>query len=197
MAVLTIFGRGGPLYTPDHIVYDLGDVLSALILCYAGVCGLLTWRAFRGHSADAPYWLLAGLGMLYLAVDEVFGLHELVGTELWHRGWIAPEPFTHNDDALLFLIALGGLVVTALYFRALLEHRQAARLLLAGLVATGLVVVFDWMHVATIVEEGTELVAAFILGSAFATRLHRHEAAAEPLLAAPAVVSPDTAAPPS
>jgi hypothetical protein len=195
MGTLPIVGRGGPLYTPDHIVYDIGDVLSALLLCYAGVCGILAWRAFRGQSADARYWLLAGGGMLYLALDEVLGVHEWIGTELWHRGWIAPAPFTHNDDALLFLLALGGLCVTALYFRSLLEHPRAARLLLAGLLTTGLVVVFDWMHVATIVEEGAELVAAFILGTAFARRLHHHEDTPSEVLTAP--LAPADLGPPS
>lgn len=198
MAVLSIFGRGGPLYTPDHFVYHAGDVLSALLLCYAGVCGLLTWRAYRGRSADAPYWLLAGAGMVYLAIDELIGVHEWVGAWLWERGWRAPEPFTHNDDALLFLLALGGLFVTALYFRALLEYPRAARLLLAGLVATGLVVVFDWMAVATIVEEGTELIAAFILGYAFATRLHhREESESTSVLVPPALAPVESEAPPS
>jgi hypothetical protein len=172
MSLLSIFGRGGPLYTPDALLYRLGDDLNAAILVYAGVCGLRSWRRFRGGSADAEYWLLAGLGMLYLAVDELFSLHESLGEQLWEHGWTAPNPpFTHNDDAILCLVALGGVCVTATYFQALLEHRRAALLLLAGMVVTGGVIVMDWLQIATIVEESTELLAALILAAAFATRL--------------------------
>ncbi len=171
MVVLTLFERGGSLYTPDALLYRVGDVLNALILCYAGFRGLQTWRFFRDRSADALYWLLAGAGMVYLAIDELLSLHEFVGRELWEHGWNAPQPFTQNDDAILFMLALGGVSVTALFFRALLEHRSPALLLLAGMTATGLVILMELWTIATVVEESTELTAAVILALAFTARV--------------------------
>ncbi len=173
-ALTSLFESGGLLYSPIPLPYRIADVLTALLLCYAGISGLRAWRAHRGAS-DARYWLLAGSGMLYLAADELQSIHERIGKWLWSHGWQAPSPFTHNDDALLFLLAFGGLCITALYFRALLEHRRAARLLLAGMVVTGVAVGLDALAVEIVLEEVMEFAAAFVLAYAFATRLHRRE----------------------
>lgn len=169
-----LFEPGGLLYSPIPLEYRVTDVLTALILCYAGICGLRAWRAYRGDS-DARYWLLSGAGMLYLAIDELQSVHERVGKVLWAHGWQAPAPFEHNDDALLFMIAFCGAAVTAAYFRALLGHPRAARLLLAGMLLTALAIVLDALAVQLVVEEAVEFMAAFVLAYAFATRLHHHE----------------------
>lgn len=167
-----IFGRGGDLYTPDALLYRLGDDLNALVLCYAGICGVRSWRRARAVSGDALYWLLAGLGMWYLALDELLSLHELAGEVLWEHGWSAPDPpFSRNDDAILFAVALCGLGLTAIFFRALLERPRAAWWLLAGLALTATAILADWFALATVVEEAFELVAAAMLAVAFVTRL--------------------------
>ena len=181
-ALTSLFEPGGLLYSPIPLPYRIIDCITALALCCAGVCGLLAYRKSRG-SADARYWLLAGAGMLYLAIDELQSLHERAGKWLWHHGWQAPAPFSHNDDALLFMIALCGVGVTAVYLRALLTHQRASRLLLAGMLATGLVIVLDALAVAIVIEEAAELGGASLLAAAFATRLHlaaRMEVEVEP-----------------
>jgi len=199
MAALTsLFEPGGLLYSPIPLPYRVTDCITAFVLAYAGICGLLAYRKFR-RAPDARYWLLAGAGMLYLGLDELQSIHERAGKWLWHHGWQAPAPFSHNDDALLFLLALGGIAVTAVHFRALLAHPRAARLLLGGMCLTGLVLVIDALALHLVIEEGTELAAAFVLAAAFATRLHHVEgiegvevAPTEALLA-PAEVTPPPA----
>lgn len=192
MGTLTsLFEPGGLLHSPIPLPYRIADVLTALLLCYAGISGLRAWRVHRGAS-DARYWLLAGAGMLYLAADELQSIHERVGKALWSHGWTAPRPFEHNDDALLFMIAFCGAAVTAAYFRALLERPRVARLLLVSMVTTALAVVLDALAVRIVVEEAVEFMAAFALAYAFATRLHGHEGSEMELVPAltPVEVSP-------
>jgi hypothetical protein len=135
------------------------------------VCGLRAYRRYRSDS-DAAYWLLAGAGMLWLALDELQSVHERIGKWLWHLGWQAPAPFTHNDDALMFVVALTGFLVTAAYFRRLLQRPRAARLLLAGMAMTAFGIGLDMLALQITVEELAEMAAACILASAFAVRLH-------------------------
>lgn len=186
-----LFDPGGLLHSPIPLHFRVTDVITSLALCYAGVCGLLAFRRHRGDP-DARYWLLSGLGMLYLALDEAQSVHERAGKWLWRQGWEAPAPFSHNDDALLFMIALAGIAVTAVYFRALLARPTVARLLFAGMATTGSVLVLDTFAAFIYLEEALELGAALLLAAAYRARLVSSEAVAalEPALARVEVTPP-------
>lgn len=168
-AIEALFEPGGLLHSPIPLHLRVTDVVTSLALASAGLYGLLAFRRHRGDE-EIRYWLLAGLGMLYLALDEAQSVHERTGKWLWRQGWEAPPPFSHNDDALLFMIALAGIGVTAVYFRALLARPPAARLLFAGMATTGSVLVLDTFAALIYVEEALELGAAFLLAAAFQAR---------------------------
>ena len=70
--------------------YRLAVAMAAALLCMAGVASLhyaarLQWRDREGRRA-APgyrlYWLAMGFGLLFLALDEYFLIHE-TNRELW------------------------------------------------------------------------------------------------------------------
>jgi hypothetical protein len=85
------------------------DWAGALMLLAAGVFGIRAWR--RGPAS--AYWLLAGLGLIYLAFDERLSLHEQLGHLLWEAGVPDPPLVNHLDDAILMSFFLLGAAVTA------------------------------------------------------------------------------------
>ncbi len=86
-----------------------------LVTCAAGMF-VASRRAMRtpGHAREAAGWILAGLGGIWLAFDEVAQLHELAVAKMARMG--VPQPFGVLDHDLYIFggYALGLLVVMAM-----------------------------------------------------------------------------------
>ena len=135
----------------------LMNSLDSAQLLLAGVFGLLAFSSFwRGASRRAPaseaagifFWGLAGVGLLVLAVDDFFGLHEKAGRVIVESFGTVPlftnsEKFNSVDDLITLVFGLAGLGVLYLFRHELVAHRHSSTLLVAAVAAAGLMVATD------------------------------------------------------
>ncbi len=129
------FGEFGPVQT-----------LKAGQLLLAGAAGYLVYTRFwrlplAAQRVDAPgsfFWILSGAGLLWLGIDDYFGVHERVGDVL-AGGLGVTVPLLNNPDDLIVLgygiVALTG---GAIFLGELIRSRTSFPLLASGV---GLVVI--------------------------------------------------------
>lgn len=150
------------------------DIFGAALLAIAGVMGVRTWRLMGSEAPGATYWLLAGLGLVYLAVDETANVHETLGRTLWEAGAPTPPGFNHLDDLFVLLYGLAGVTVSLFYVRELWRSRRILPPFVAALVMLATSIVIDSTapvegpHVY--VEELAELTGAGLFALAFRWR---------------------------
>ena len=175
--------------------------MDAAELLLAGVFGLLAFATFwQGAARRAPaseaagifFWGLSGLGLLALAADDFFALHEKAGRLIAESIGTVPlfmnsEKFNSVDDLITIAFGLVGLGVLYLFRHELLAHRHSSTLLVAAVAAAGLMVATDvyakgWVQP---LEFPAQVFAVGLLLLAFAMR-YREVRAAEgrPLIAA-------------
>lgn len=155
----------------DHqFVNETGGItlLSAAALVTGAVLFLLAFRA-RAGQAGRWTWLVIGLGMVLLALDELFEGHERLGRALDSAGSVGP--FRRWDDVVVLAYAVPALVVLVAMLPVLLRHRQVLRLLAAGFVAYALHTLVDIVSeprttTSAIVEESFKLTSVTLLAVA-------------------------------
>jgi len=108
-----------------------GTWFSAAILLFTGQLLLLHAAAVR-KSSDRwfPWWLVLGLGFVFLSVDEVAGMHEYLNTFLDET----------SDISGWTDVALGGMALVGLAFLPFLwalRRRTAALFVIAGCISPG------------------------------------------------------------
>ncbi len=165
---MTGFDSGGAEAALWLAVDVLGSLALVAAACFA--CGVAVARPRRAM----PFWLGASGGLLYLAADERFSLHERAGRWLHARDVEAPPGLNHLDDAvLLSVVGLAGAWVLV-FGREVLVSRQFAALLglaavvsAAALAIDALAPVDGW---APRIEEPVELLGQCLLLVAFAAR---------------------------
>jgi hypothetical protein len=158
-AVLTLNGAivaaGGVLYFGygTRVIFDekgLMNTVDAIQLAAAGAFGIAAWRAFwaseRPHAlADAAgigFWALAGVGLIYLAADDYFGLHEQLGS--WLAAHSGTLPLTNTADDMITLgFGATGLVAVWIFRAELLALRPSSALLCGGVAAAAVMLVTD------------------------------------------------------
>lgn len=107
------------------------NLYTAVTLWAAGCAGLVAYARIGPRHRGAVYWLLGGLGMLFLGVDERLDFHERLGEHL--EDWGLSVPGFHDLDGLVLVgFALIGLAVSFAFHRELLAHTDVFALLLAG-----------------------------------------------------------------
>jgi hypothetical protein len=178
--------------------YLFAEIGGAALLIAAGVFGLWAWWRLRRTRMDSTYWLIASLGMLFLAADERFSLHEKIGRFLADAGVHTPGTVNHLDDVVVISYALGGLALTLYFIRDLLsQHRTVLLpyLLAMGLTAASIAVdaAAPVEGYAPVFEEGLELSAA----ASFALAFYRRWSMARTYVDAPAPVAGAQAAAPA
>jgi hypothetical protein len=139
------------------------DKLSAVGLVAAGTMiftAFLLLRAVRADIRLRRFFAFASAGLGFLAADELFGIHELIGHNL---RFLADLPgVTRPDDAVFALYAL-PLAVFAWSFRDVVRsHRTAVQLFGLGLVFFAVAVVGD-LRSSGIDEPAEGLAAACLL----------------------------------
>ena len=166
---------GGTLYKGGDWFGEYGPValFAAGQLAAAGALGILTYvqfwrRGVPGESLEAArtfFWLAAGAGLVWLAVDDLFYLHGHVSGLLPHLPVVG-----RPDDLIVVAYAVLGLLASRLFLRHLLSS-PAQFALLAGASVFGLatlVLDFALAEIARLdeVEEGLQLVTGGLLVSA-------------------------------
>ena len=162
--------------TPAFIVVDI--IVSAVLL-YAAYEGYRSWKLLRGTGRpSANYWRLAALGLVYLALDEFFGIHEAIGRTISWAGAPSPWHTEHCDDVILIgYVGLAG-AISLWYLAELRRTPRVLGLLLLGFGMTALAVLLDNLIQSPTneigrreaVEEFAELGGAAVIAMAMHTR---------------------------
>lgn len=157
---------------PNFTEYGPATTLKVAETAITGALGIAIFRALGpAHGLGRCFWLLAGLGLCWLAFDDYAQLHERVSWAL--DGRQAPL-VTHWDDLVVLGYAIGGVIVLALFRRELLASTPVALLLGLGVAATGVMVAFDATadpesKLASF-EDWANVVASALLLAAFAVK---------------------------
>ncbi len=156
------FGEFGPM-----------QALKAVELLLAGVAGYYIYTRFwrlpqAGQRVDAPgsfFWILSGLWLVWLGIDDYFGIREQVGDAL-ESGIGVTVPLVGLDDLILLGYAMIGLTAVAIFLTELMRSRAAFPLL-----ATGIGFLIVSQAVDLIASEGTVLAGvespAGVIGAGF------------------------------
>jgi hypothetical protein len=123
------FGEFGPM-----------QALKAAELLLAGVAGYYIYTRFwrlpqAGQRVDAPgsfFWILYGVWLVWLGIDDYFGIRERVGDAL-ENGIGITVPLVGFDDLILLGYAIIGLTAVAIFIAELIRSRAAFPLLATGI----------------------------------------------------------------
>jgi hypothetical protein len=163
------------------------NIAASAGLAAAGICSLvIAFRRSRRHILPFRLALAAGVGLIVLAIDEGFELHDRAGRWLYEEyGVVAPGPINHVDDLFVIGYLVAALAVLAVYARTLMRTPRffaglvvAGAVLAAGTALDALGTPGTWTDV---VEEGAEGFGAMLVAAVFAREafaFHRLDAAA-------------------
>ncbi len=123
------FGEFGPM-----------QAIRAAELLLAGVAGYYIYTRFwrlpqAGQRVDAPgsfFWILSGAGLVWLGVDDYFGIREQVGDAI-QNGLGVTVPLLDYDDLILLGYGVVGLTTVAIFLAELMRSRAAFPLLATGI----------------------------------------------------------------
>ncbi len=141
------FAEFGPMQT-----------LKAAQLLLAGVAGYYIYTRFwrlpqAGQRVDAPgsfFWIISGAGLIWLGIDDYFGIHERAGDVLENSLGV---PLLNNPDDLILLgYGIIGLTVIGIFLGELMRSRAAFPLLVTGI---GFLIISQAAHI--IAPDGTAL----------------------------------------
>jgi hypothetical protein len=139
------------------------DKLSAVGLVAAGTMIFMAFLLLRAARADIrvrQFFAFASAGLAFLAADELFGIHELIGHNL---RFLADLPGVTRPDDVVFALYTIPLAVFAWSFRDFVRsHRTAAQLFGIGLAFFAVAVVGD-IRSSGVDEPAEGLAAACLL----------------------------------
>ena len=166
------FGEFGPIQT-----------LKAGQLLLSGLAGYLIYHRFwrlpqAEQRVDAPgsfFWILSGLGLLWLGVDDYFQIHERMGIVL-EEGLGLTIPLLNNPDDI-FVLSYGvvALTMVMIFYGELLRSRASFPLLVTGFgfLVISLAVDFFATEGTSLagVEDPTNLIGTGFILSAYLVKL--------------------------
>jgi hypothetical protein len=157
---------------PNFAEEGPATVLKVTETALTGVLGLLIYRALGSeYGSGRLFWLLAGLGLCWLAFDDYAQVHERLSWEL--EGHQAPL-VTHWDDLVVLGYAVGGLVALVVFRREVLASPPVALLLCLGVATTGLMVAADSLadpeSRQASIEDWANIAASALLLAAFVVK---------------------------
>jgi hypothetical protein len=153
---LSVVAAGAVVYFSDGTrgIFDEHGVMNSLDaaqLAVAGVLGMYAWTVFwrtRGdhaaldEAAGILLWGIAGAGLILLAADDFFGIHEVVGDWMAHAAMV--PMFTNTaDDIMTLTVAVTGLSVLYIFRHEIVAPRPSSTLLLGAVGASMLMVATD------------------------------------------------------
>ena len=156
-----------------RLIYDCLGAGGLLLVAY------FAWRVRGSGPARArQFSLAAAAGSVGLATDEVFSLHERLGSELYERGWREPAGINHFDDLLVLAIGVAGLALATFFLREILGQPLFASLFGVGVALFAAAIVWDSVADPTLTwswwtEETLELAGVVVMMLGFARRAVR------------------------
>jgi hypothetical protein len=141
-----------------------GTYLSFLVLIASGVLCAVIGRGL-GDDSFARFWLLTGLGFVYLGLDDLLGIHEEIDYRFhWLLGWNARDSLTrHMDDVIVASYGFIALPFAYRYRARLAELPWMVLILALSSVPFGGMVLLDVTNWSTTAEESLKLVAGVLI----------------------------------
>lgn len=174
LAWLLAWGSLGSESQP-HLFFREGGMLDWLSGVYLMTAALLAWSAWlvgrTGPARVSPFWLVAGGGLAFLAIDERFQFHEKLFSHLLQRKFgDVPFGLRSWNDLIVVGYGVAGLLLVAWSLPAILRCRGLRTFLAAGIVFyvlhTGTDMLFPRSMIKSFYEEPFKLLsgASILLG---------------------------------
>lgn len=149
----------------------VADTASGALLLFGAWTSVRCWRALP-RSRASLFWMVAGVGLALLGIDELIGFHERFG----ERVLPAMPWLNHADDIIMLGYAAGAAALVLAWWREIVIVRPTARWMALAVAATALAALVDgfapgglWLWAW--VEEAAELTAAMAAVIALRARL--------------------------
>ncbi len=154
------------------------DILNGAILALGGLVAFLTAaRIGRRVPRTFRFFVLLGLGLTYLALDEMLALHETIGYNL---EFLADVPGTNSPEDVVFaLYAVPAVAFFYVYRDLIAVSVWGARLVVLGVALFGAAAVLDVLD-AIVDEQWVEPPGSAALAAGFALVAARHLASLPP-----------------
>lgn len=178
---LAIAGYAGWRYYawPAHYLqdYQWGTWLSAGPLLLSSLVGLALARRWWSRPQRRRFWLLVGLSLLVVGIDDLMRIHENI-EDLVIAWFSLPEDHPIANRINDAVVAAYGVLATIYAWRRrdeLLRYPWACIALGAGGVFFAGMVFFDVLHISASVEESLKVMATIcILSALLAVHRTRH-----------------------
>jgi hypothetical protein len=166
--------RSYAIWTTADNYEEYGPMTTFKVLetSLTGSLGVLIYRNLASSgSRRALFWLMAGLGLLWLAIDDYVQLHERASWELAEH----QAPLVNRwDDLIVLAYGIAGLAALILFRREVFASKPVALLLCLGAAATIVMVALDsFAPVGTEwggLEDAFHVAASALLLAAFAVK---------------------------
>jgi F0F1-type ATP synthase assembly protein I len=170
LGTLTVYADGESRPSPSLIQ---GSLL--VVLATAAFMTFFFLRRLAARREVVQFYLVASAGLAFLALDELFALHETVGHNL---RFLADLPGVKRPDDVIVLLYLIPLAYCAYRFRGVIvESPRALKLFAVGI---GFFLLAAFADLASSgVEEGLELISLVGILAGLVTLFLRHVTEAE------------------
>jgi len=141
-----------------------GTYYSGLLLVASGVVAAAVGRCVS-EPAARRFWMVSGMGFVYLALDDVLSIHEELDRTL-HRliGWDRKHWLTDRlDDAIVVSYGLVAAVWTSWHRHAFLSLRWTRLLLAIAFAGFAVMVGLDVVERAHTLEEAVKLLSGTMI----------------------------------
>ncbi len=157
---------GVPLYLEPEVRPSSDVVISGMLTAVAGMA-TLAWLVYQmtgsGSRAERRFHALVAGGAIYLAADELMGIHESIGHNLQ---WLTRIPgIDRPDDAVIIAYAVLAAAFLLWHVRLLRWSKPALWMWIAAAGVFGVAAVLDAIGAQG--EEVLEVVAAILIAVGF------------------------------
>ncbi len=131
-----------------------GDLMTWTSVFLLFIASYLSHKIWHVRSAGRPFskleghalWRLLGYGFCFLALDDLFRIHETTDNTLHKIAGVKPSDLTdHFDDAIIAMYGIVGLYWLIKYRRELFQYLNLWRYLLGAALCTIATVMFDFV----------------------------------------------------
>jgi len=150
------------------LLWGAWTLLSTLLLLMTGLVAFFYYVTVAKlsplYGQHRLFWLLSGLGFMWLAGDEFFGFHEHIG---WWLGQVGiPRPPIGKLDDLMNpgLPVIGGVIAYIALKKALTPHKNRFPFLAASVALLVISTLIDLLRpeghrLGKLIEDGTKILA--------------------------------------
>lgn len=124
-----------PSYEPAEQFTEGGTItaLSSVYLAMAGAAALAGFYLLSDRPGIGKFfWLIAGLGLAFLSLDELVQIHERIDMIVSSTSIGAPETFRNWNDLVVILYGVGGLAIGLAFLPELLRIPRVLEMYATG-----------------------------------------------------------------